>query len=232
MQKRCKVWKEAVGESKLTSVKSNQVSETKVTVNASHSLPTVEVTIELAYTIYGSGQVDVDYTFKAAKKDLPEIPRIGMVLQLPKDVDNLSYYGRGPWENYIDRNRSAFVGKYQSKVADQYYPYSRPQENGHKSDVRWLKLTNQSGVGFKINANGETIGFNALHQPTSAFDPGEEKLFRTPLDVKSGDFVELHIDHKMMGVGGDNSWGAKPHSQYMLFPDKEYTYSFSIIPVK
>ncbi len=232
MQKRCTIWKNAVGESTLESISSSQVSDTKVTVNVSQSLPTVEGTINLDYVVYGNGQIDVDYSFKANKADLPEIPRIGMVLQLPKDIDNLTFYGRGPWENYIDRNTAAFVGVYNSKVADQYYAYARPQENGHKSDVRWLSLGNQSGMGLGIKANNETIGFNALHQPTSAFDPGEEKQLRTPLDVKSGDFVELHIDQKMMGVGGDNSWGAKPHKPYMFYADKEYKYSFSIVPLR
>ena len=229
---RCKIWKEAIGESKLKLIASKQVSDTEISAHVSQLLPIVEGTIDLVYFIHGNGQIDVDYTFRAKKAELPEIPRIGMVLQLPIEFDNLSYYGFGPWENYIDRNTAAFVGKYKSKVAEQYYPYSRPQENGHKSDVRWLSLQNQPGMGLKIKANSETIGFNALHQPTSTFDSGEKKQLRTPLDVKQGDFVKLHIDHKMMGVGGEDSWGARPHKPYMLFADKEYKYSFSILPLK
>lgn len=232
MQQRCKVWKEALDNSTLKSVEKTQVSNDEIKVSTLQTLPSIEGEIQIDYTILGSGQIDVNYSFKANKKDLPEIPRIGMVLQLPKAMDNLYYYGRGPLENYVDRNTAAFVGLYESKVADQYFAYGRPQENGHKSDVRWLSLKNQTGMGVKIVAHKETIGFNALHYTTSEFDPGLKKQLRTPLDVNEGDFVELHIDHKMMGVGGDNSWGAKPHKPYMYYADKVYSYGFSIVPLK
>ena len=213
------------------SLKSTKVQASKIEIKAIHLLPTINGKIEMTYIIYSEGQIDINYEFSADKKDLPEIPRIGMSFQLPKEFDNLKYYGRGPWENYVDRNTASFVGLYKSTVADQYFAYSRPQENGHKSDVRWLSLTNHSGLGLKIRANSETIGFNALHYATSDFDPGDEKQLRTPSDIKEGDFVELHIDHKMMGVAGDNSWGAKPHEQYIYYANKKYNYSFSLIPL-
>ncbi|MCY1720001.1 DUF4981 domain-containing protein [Prolixibacteraceae bacterium Z1-6] len=232
MQKRCLVWKEAVSGSKLESIEEKQISDDAVEVSTVHSLPAIEGTIQIKYLVSGNGQIDVNFSFKADKKDLHEIPRIGMVMQLPKAMDNLEYYGRGPWENYIDRNTAAFVGLYQSKVADQYFAYGRPQENGHKTDVRWLSLNNHTGLGFKIVANNEPIEFNALHYSTSALDEGLEKILRTPLDAEEGDFVELHIDHKMMGVGGDTSWGAKPHKPYMYYADKAYNYSFSIVLMK
>jgi beta-galactosidase len=198
--------------------------------NAVLKLPTVEGKIDIAYSIYGNGEIKVDYTFKSSKTDLPEIPRIGVVFRMPKEFDNLEYYGRGPWENYIDRNTAAFVGIYQSKVADQYVVYGRPQENGHKTDTRWLSLKNQSGLGLTVRANDKPIEFNALRHSTEDFDEGKEKSLRTPLDVKEGDFVEVHIDNKMMGVGGDNSWGAKPHKPYLFYTDKGYNYSFTISP--
>lgn len=231
MQKRCKVWKEAVAKSQLKSIKKNQVSETEVVINVLLSLPSVNGEVSIDYSIYGNGQVDVDYSFLTKNDTLPEIPRIGMVLQLPKEINNLQYYGRGPWENYIDRNTASYIGLYQSKVADQYFAYGRPQENGHKTDVRWLTLKNQFGLGLKVVANHQSIGFNALHYTTSDFDPGEEKKLRTIADVHEGDFVELHIDHKMMGLGGDDSWGAKPYEPYMLYAGNKYSYSFSLIPL-
>ena len=231
MPSRNKIWKEAYGKSTLLSLKSTKVQASKIEIKAIHLLPTINGKIEMTYIIYSEGQIDINYEFSADKKDLPEIPRIGMSFQLPKEFDNLKYYGRGPWENYVDRNTASFVGLYKSTVADQYFAYSRPQENGHKSDVRWLSLTNHSGLGLKIRANSETIGFNALHYATSDFDPGDEKQLRTPSDIKEGDFVELHIDHKMMGVAGDNSWGAKPHEQYIYYANKKYNYSFSLIPL-
>lgn len=231
MQKRCKVWKEVMDNAKLKSIESQQVSDSKVRVQTLMELPTVEGTIAINYTINSNGQVDVDYSFEANKEKLSEIPRIGIKLQLPKALDNLCYYGRGPWENYCDRNSAAFIGTYQSKVKDQFFSYSRPQENGHKTDVRQLQLTNQSGMGIKIVANGTPIEFNALHYSTADLDEGESKTLRTPADLNEGDFIELHIDHKMMGVGGDTSWGAKPHAPYIYYADKPYNYSFSIIPL-
>lgn len=232
LPKRAVVWKEAVAAAKVKAFKSTQVSDTEVKVTTELELPTVEGIITIDYSIYGNGQIDVDYSFKANKKDLAEIPRIGMVLQLPRTMDDLHYYGRGPWENYSDRNTAAFVGRYSSKVADQYFAYSRPQENGHKTDVRCLSLRNYYGRGIKVKAQGSPIEFNALHYSTEDLDPGTKKQLRTPADITEGDFVELHIDHQMMGVGGDNSWGAKPHAPYMHYADKEYSYSFSIIPLK
>ncbi|MGJ5641252.1 glycoside hydrolase family 2 TIM barrel-domain containing protein [Formosa sp. S-31] len=232
MPKRCQVWKDAGKNAKLKSMSAKSVSATEILVETSMELPEVSGEINLNYNISGNGKIVVHYRLKADKTDLPEIPRIGMTLQLPKSVDNLTYYGRGPWENYSDRNTAAFVGVYQSKVAEQYFAYNRPQENGHKTGTRWLNLKNHSGLGMKIEALNTALEFNALHYKTSDFDPGTSKDLRTTADLKEGDFVELHIDHVMMGVGGDNSWGAKPHDPYMFYADKVYEYSFVISPLK
>lgn len=230
MPERAKVWKQANDDAIVKKVISELVSKSEISISTTFYLPAIEGDISINYFIHGNGQIDVDYSFEAKKGELPEIPRIGMKLKLPKEFDNLNYYGRGPWENYIDRNTSAFVGLYYSKVAEQYFAYSRPQENGHKTDVRWLSLTNQSGLGLKIEANGDLLEFNALHNSTSDFDPGESKLNRTTADINEKNFVELHIDHKMMGVGGDNSWGAKAHEPYLFYADKKYNFGFIIIP--
>lgn len=230
MPERAIVWKKAIDDALIPNITSNVVSKTEISIKTSFQLPTVDGDISINYAIHGNGQIDVDYRFEAKKDSLPEIPRIGLKLKLPREFDNLNYYGRGPWENYNDRNTSAFVGLYSSKVAEQYFAYSRPQENGHKTDVRWLSLTNHSGLGLKIEAVGDLLEFNALHYSTSDFDPGVNKLLRTTADINEGDFVELHIDHKMMGVGGDNSWGAKPHDSYLYYANKIYNFSFTIIP--
>ncbi|WP_370476761.1 glycoside hydrolase family 2 TIM barrel-domain containing protein [Tamlana flava] len=230
LQERAEIWKQAAHEFVLKDVETKKISKSEVMVSTTFHIPKIDGNVSIAYTIKGNGQIDVNYSFEAKKEDLPEIPRIGLKLQLPKEFDNLSYYGRGPWENYIDRNTAAFVGLYNSKVADQYVAYNRPQENGHKSDVRWLSLKNQYGLGLKIIANKEVLEFNALHNSTSDFDPGKQKLLRTTADITEKDFVELHIDHKMMGVGGDNSWGAKPHPKYMYYANQVYNFSFTIMP--
>ncbi len=230
LQIRAEVWKEAVNNARLESITSKTVSPSEISINTILKLPTVDGKITMVYSIYSDGKIDVNYKFEAKKTDLPEIPRIGMVFRMPKEFNNLEYYGRGPWENYIDRNTASFVGIYESKVANQYVAYGRPQENGHKTDTRWLNLTNQIGLGFEIVALGAPIEFNTLNHSTEDLDEGKTKRLRTPADIKERDFVEVHIDHKMMGLGGDDSWGAKPHAPYMYYANKDYQYSFSIIP--
>lgn len=229
MQKRCAVWKNVMKDVVLKDIDFKQISNTKVTIQTTLILPTVEGEIDLVYTVQGNGQLDVNYTFEAKKSDLPEIPRIGMVFRMPKAFDNLKYYGRGPWENYTDRKTAAFVGIYSSKVSEQYFPYGRPQENGHKTDTRWLSLTNQTGLGMHVLADNELLEFSTLHHSVSDFDSGEKKRLLTPNDIVKRDFVEVHIDHKMMGVGGDTSWGAKPHKPYMYYANKPYQFGFSIL---
>ena len=232
LPQRGKIWKEAFDKGNLTTFTSEKISPSEYLLKSSYSLNSVNAVLEIQYVVMGSGEIQVEYTFTPNNDTLPEIPRIGMKMQLPKQFDNLRYYGKGPWENYIDRNTGSFVGVYESSVADQYYPYIRPQENGHKTETRWLSLATHSGLGLKISAIDQFIEFNALHFSTSDLDPGEKKTGRTYNQLTEGDFVELHIDHLMMGVGGDNSWGAKPHDPYMIYPDKAYSYSFKLSPMK
>ena len=231
MQKRCLIWKNVMNNAMIKSFSKKYISTTEVAISTLIDLPDVNGEIKLDYLIYGNGQVDVSYDFSASKKDLPEIPRIGMVIQLTETLENLKYYGRGPMENYIDRNTASFVGIYESKVKEQYFAYGRPQENGHKTDVRWINLYNQSGVGLSVNAIHTPLELNALPFLKSELDPGQEKKLRTILDVQDGKVTELHIDHKMMGVGGDNSWKAKPHAPYIYYADQKYQYKFSLKPL-
>ena len=232
LQQRAKIWKDVMDNAKVAKVVVNKDDAVSASLEVSIKLPNVEGQVDLVYEVSSSGQIDVSYSFYTKKNDLPEIPRIGMKTQLNKAMSKLSYYGRGPWENYIDRNTAALIGTYNSEVKNQYFAYARPQENGHKTDVRWLSLVNQGGYGIQIQSINEPIEFNALPYETSDLDPGEKKMLRTPLDLQERDFVELHIDHKMMGVGGDNSWGAKPHASYMFYADKKYTYQFRIKPIQ
>ncbi|MCU4174261.1 glycoside hydrolase family 2 TIM barrel-domain containing protein [Carboxylicivirga sp. N1Y90] len=231
MPERCKVWKEALTKAELKKISTTQISDKEVLIESVIELPSIKGILNVDYRIFGNGQIDVAYTFSASSDSLPEIPRIGMVIQLEKQIDNLQFYGRGPWENYADRKSASFMGIYESKVADQYFAYSRPQENGHKVDVRWMSLHNHTGMGLKIVAIDQPLEFNVLHFSTSQLEPGSKKQLRTPLDVEEGDFVELHIDHKMMGLGGDNSWGARPLVPYLNYANKVYEYEFSLVPV-
>ncbi|MCD4734655.1 MAG: DUF4981 domain-containing protein [Bacteroidales bacterium] len=160
----------------------------------------------------------------------PEIPRFGLKMELPDKYSNLTWYGRGPYENYWDRNTSAYLGYYESTVKEQYFPYIRPQENGYKTDIRWLSLTDQNGKGLMFLGEPE-ISFSALNYSINDLDQGTKTNYKHTNDLIPKDTVFLNIDYRQMGVGGDNSWGARPHPQYTL-PFGEYHYSFILRPVK
>jgi beta-galactosidase len=193
---------------------------------------------ETIYTISGSSNVVVKNKFIKATGKIPEIPRMGMQFQLPVEFSNLKWYGRGPHENYVDRWTSADVGLYESTVGDQYVPYIRPQENGYKTDTRWLTLTDDSGSGILVTGF-PVFCFAALHNIHDDFEsPGKLSQYRKDaksanthtINVKPRDFVNVNIDLNQMGVGGDNSWGAYTHPQYRLL-NNTYEYSFRIRPV-
>jgi beta-galactosidase len=157
-----------------------------------------------------------------------EFPRYGVRFAMSGQFDNLQYYGRGPWENYCDRKTASFVDVYESKVAEQYFPYVRPQENGYKTDLRWLALTNENGNGILISGNPLFSG-SALHNSVNDFDQDIKKNYKHINDIKPEDKVFLTVDLKQMGVGGDDSWGARPHPQYIL-PAKNYHFNFRLYP--
>ncbi|MFP4469873.1 MAG: glycoside hydrolase family 2 TIM barrel-domain containing protein [Bacteroidales bacterium] len=159
----------------------------------------------------------------------PEMPRFGVRFALPAQFDHLTWYGRGPHENYCDRYTSAFVDVYNQKVAEQYFPYIRPQENGYKTDIRWMMLTNGSGKGLMIDGLPLFSG-SALHNSIADFDQGTKENYRHTIDIVPKDTVFVTVNFKQMGVGGDNSWGARPHDQYLL-PAGDYGFRFRIKPV-
>jgi beta-galactosidase len=164
------------------------------------------------------------------EKPMPELPRFGMRMQVPGKFKNLTWYGRGPQENYWDRNSAAFVGVYKSTVKEQYFPYIRPQENGYKTDTRWMTLQDSTGKGVMFI--GETlISFSALNYTTEDLDQETKQNYRHTNDLVPRDFVALHVDFKQTGVGGDDSWGARPHPNYTL-DYGYYEYSYIIRPLR
>ena len=190
------------------------------------------------YAIYGTGDIIISNSFNKVSEKLPEIPRMGMQMQLPGEYSNLKWFGRGPHENYADRKTSAYIGLYESTVADQYVPYIRPQENGYKTDTRWLTLTSDNGTGILVSGN-PVICFEALNNIHDDFEsPGNLAMYRQDAGtanthtnrIKPRDLVNLNVDLGQMGVGGDDSWGAPVHKEYRL-PEKSYSYSFRIRPI-
>jgi len=229
MQRKSNVWRMA-GEN--SSLKNLVVKEEdgKAVVTADLYLKEVTSDYQIVYTMTADGALTVNISYKAGVNELPEMPRFGMIMSLNNEFDNFTYYGRGPWENYSDRNTASQIGIYKSKVADQYVPYTRPQENGYKTDLRWLTLTNNEGKGLRFEGL-QPISASALNNWPEDFDPGLSKKYRHTSDITPNGEVVLSVDLAQRGVGGDNSWGALPHKEYRL-EAKEYSYGFVIKPIK
>ncbi len=225
---KCEIWRYAGKNAKLKEINSKAI-ENKYVVTTNLMLEGIEANYTINYTISGGGMVQVDVAYETATEKIAEMPRFGMVMALPNEFKNFSYFGRGPWENYSDRNTSSFAGSYSSDVKDQYFAYIRPQENGNKTEVRWLTLVNNDGVGIKISGL-QLLSVSALPFSTSDIDPGKHKNQEHTTDVKFGDNTYLSVDLIQRGVGGDNSWGAYPHKQYRLLNNK-YNYSYIISPL-
>jgi len=165
------------------------------------------------------------------KNELPELPRVGMTVMLPKGYNNAEWYGRGPHENYWDRYSSAFVGIYKFKVDEQICPYVAPQEYGYRTDTRWLLLSDNKGNGIKISqTNDDTpLSFSARNYTNDDLTI-ESRGAKHTYEIEPCDYIELNIDYKQMGVGGNDSWGARTLNEYTLFP-KDYEYEFVIEPM-
>ena len=203
------------------------------TVETTFDMPEVKAKLTMTYTLTAEGEVIVREHFVPTTTELPPMFRYGMQLQMPKAFDRIQYYGRGPVENYIDRNSSEFLGVYNNKVADEYFPYVRPQESGNHTDVRWFRVLNEQGRGleFYSNAPMEASALNFLVEDLDD-GPVKDKVW----GHHSGDLIErpltqIHLQQRQMGLGCVNSWGAWPRQEYQI-PCKEYDFTFAIKPVK
>ena len=244
LDKRSKVWRKAGQNRKVADVKLKQLAENKIEVSFNFELTDKEAgkiaDYTSVYTVFGSGDVQVENSFKMTKDDLPEIPLMGMNVVMPRQFDQMSWLGRGPQESYQDRKTSVFVGKYSGSVADQYWAYVRPQENGNKTDVRWMTVTNAGGTGLlfvgepllEVSAHHNVIeDFESEGRTNGKFlEDGTRVKNRHRIDVKPRDLTSVNINYKQMGVGGDDSWGARTHEKYRL-TGKAYSYSFRMKPI-
>ncbi|MHB0753801.1 beta-galactosidase, LacZ type [Polaribacter sp. M15] len=226
-QKHLAVWREASKMAKLSSFELKKISDKKALATSSYTFANNKASMKVEQLIYGDGTIKVDVTFNA-DQSLPILPKLGLQLKIPTNYNNLQYLGRGPHENYWDRKLSADVGTYKTTVTDDYYSYIRPQESSNKTDVRWMKLTDNAGTGVLIKAINENLSMSAI--PYSTWNI-EEALHT--YDLKKTAFYTINIDHKQMGVGGDDSWSQKalPHKEFRI-PAKNYNYSFLIQPIK
>jgi len=227
MPTKLKIWRFAHKNPMLNEVKIEDKTVNGLPITVSYTLADVNCKYIVKYIIQNDGAITITSSIDMTGKELPELPRFGMRLILPGEYENLNYYGRGPWENYSDRNTSSFIGTYEDKVSNQFtWTYIRPQEAGYKTDVRWLTLKNKNGHGIQVKG-AQPLGFSALNIATETLDAGEHKAQRHPTDIVVEDKIYLHIDLKQRGVGGDNSWGALPHEPYRLLKNN-YSYSYTL----
>ncbi len=240
-------WEQAGRNRTLRALDVSRMNADRIAVTADFSLandPGEEVARWKAmYTVFRDGRVEVSNRFER-DDDLPVVPRIGMNVELVGKLDNIEWFGRGPFENYVDRRLAAHVGRYRNTVADHYVPYPRPQENGYKTDVRWLSLDDGSDTGLLVIA-GELIGFSAHRNRMADFTPpvkiaitsedgpgARDDSARVNIhvnDIAPRDIVSLNIDHGQMGVGGDDSWGKRTLQKYSL-TESVYEYRFTLWP--
>jgi beta-galactosidase len=226
---RCKVWKDDSQSLILDSFSGRVLTKSKVGVIVHYSHPNTNSKSTITYNVYGNGMIDVAYNFYISESsELSEIPRIGMTMTLPVDFDQVEWFGRGPHESYWDRKTGAAVGRYSGSVWEQYYPYVRPQETGNKCDIRWLALHNADKSGLMV-VGKPTLSAGVFQFPYEDLYYNPEINLHGSTDIKPKDLITLNIDYKQMGVGGDNSWGARPHPEYTLEP-KDYSYSFRLVP--
>ena len=231
MNKTLRPWRDAGRQAKLLSMKQKALGKEAYEVVSHYKLPVGESDFIVAYHFSGKGYLDVNCTFIPGNDTLPLLPRMGVSITLNKQFSQMEWLGRGPHENYIDRNTSSYVGLYKGSVADQYFPYDRPQENGNKTEVRWMSLTDTAGQGLMV-VGQPYVSTSAYLFPTEDLDePGLRKSQRHLSDIQFKDMVTWNIDLKQMGVGGDTSWGAYPHQPYLI-PAERMSFSFRFCPAK
>ena len=227
LQQKFGVWKNPQMKLKDIEIDDNQVE-------AKFEMADVKAELKMTYTLSEDGEIIVRQQLKTDKEaKVSQMFRYGMQLQMPKKFDEVKYYGRGPIENYCDRNSSEFIGVYNNKVADEYFNYVRPQESGNHTDIRWFRVIDKDGKGLEFYSNAP-MEANALNYLMSDLDDGPMKDKK--VGHHSGDLIErpltqVHIQQRQMGLGCVNSWGAWPRPEYLV-PYQDYDFTFVITPVK
>jgi beta-galactosidase len=198
-------------------------SEMKITIEAASRATSGGYKLKTAWSVHGNGTLDMESSFTPIG-DLPLLPRVGIVMQLAQDFENVRWLGRGPWENYPDRKDSADLGRWQTTVTGQYVPYVRPQDNGNREDVRWLELTDAAGNGLKIATLHQPFSYSALH-----FTAGDLSAVRHNYELHPRPEVILSLDAAVCGLG-NSSCGPGVLEAYAV-PPKNYSLNLRFSPV-
>ena len=229
LQKKFKAWKNPQMNLKNIDVKKDKKTNS-VTILTSFDMPEVQGQMDITYVVFANtGAVKVTEDFKATEgAKVSDMFRFGMLMQMPYTMEKSNYYGRGPIENYSDRKDCMRIGVYTDDADNQYFPYIRPQESGTKSDIRWWKQTDATGLGLQVKSCTPFYA-SAIHFDTKELDDGDDKEQRHSFDLKKSKFTNLFLDSAHMGVGGENSWGAWPLEKYRVHYGNK-TFTFTLIP--
>jgi beta-galactosidase len=223
LQNRCRIWKDpelSIQDFELTESENGTIGLTYL-----YKLENIEASYSIHYEVHCDGSLSVRASIELDEDDLPEMPRFGMRLEMPGSYNRFSWYGRGPHESYQDRNSGALIGWYSGTVSEQHVPYIFPQENGNKTDIRWMAIQDSSGFGL-LAAGISGLSGGAFHYTIEDL----ENNLRHSSDVPCRNITEWHIDHLQMGVGGDNTWGYHTHDKYKLL-ESAYNYEYILMPV-
>lgn len=229
LQKKFQAWKNPQMNLKNIDVKKDKKTNS-VTILTSFDMPEVQGQMDITYVVFANtGAVKVTEDFKATEgAKVSDMFRFGMLMQMPYTMEKSNYYGRGPIENYSDRKDCMRIGVYTDDADNQYFPYIRPQESGTKSDIRWWKQTDATGMGLQVKSCTPFYA-SAIHFDTEELDDGDDKEQRHSFDLKKSKFTNLFLDSVHMGVGGENSWGAWPLEKYRVHYGNK-TFTFTLIP--
>ncbi|XP_039136527.1 beta-galactosidase-like [Dioscorea cayenensis subsp. rotundata] len=205
----------------------NFLSKDKDTIDETETRSTVFFRVEVCYWFYDSGDVIAEYNVNP-NSDLPPLPRIGVVFHVEESFDKVTWYGKGPFECYPDRKEAAHVGVYESSVADMHVPYIVPGESSGRADVRWVAFQDNDGYGLFASVYGSSppMQMSASYYSTSELDRATHNK-----DLVKGNDIEVHLDHKHMGLGGDDSWSPCVHDQYLV-PPVPYSFSIRLSPTR
>jgi beta-galactosidase len=229
MDRRLAVWRKAGSNRTLDAFDVKQTGPAEVEVRVVYTLKDVQARYQVLYRILGSGDILVDVKSNAAARNLPEVPRLGMTMAVPKDMNRCVWFGRGPQENYLDRRTAADVGLYSADVNEWLVPYVSIQEYGNRTETRWVALRNADGLGL-LAVGLPRLDFSARLYTDEDLTQ-EKRGDKHPADIAKRDFISLDLDYGQMGVGGDDSWGAMTHSQYLL-RGRDFAYRFRLRPLK
>jgi beta-galactosidase len=222
------VWKDAEKNAELKSFKVLEQSSKQAVMVSQYRLEDVKADLTMTYTVYPDATVKVDNSFKLDDNaDLPMLPKYGMQMRVPNSYNTMTYLGKGPHENYQDRQLSADIGEYSEEIGKEYRGYIRPQEYGNKTEVRWFSLTNSVENGLYVAGLSDNLSVSAWPYTTENIDEALHAY-----DLEKQDFITVNIDLAQMGVGGDDSWSmaALPHEEFRV-PAKNYGYTFVLKPV-